>query len=247
MSSLLYTANIAAMATWLSLGGGSVINCVQHYYDPYRNLQPELITGDGEMQVEGAEPGSAAPAAEQTATEAPTESLEVPQVPEMPQTQALEPLPDLPQIPEFVEPTPDAVAKPQPQPQAKPVQAQKSAPKSSGARVAAAVSNATGNPNGKGSGTGAGTATGTGSGSTPGRFVGGYMPAPSFSSCGDASGTVIIKFNVDERGRVVNASVAKSSGNASIDADALNTVRLKWKFKPGPPGMAIKPITRRVR
>lgn len=245
MSSLLYTANIAAMATWLSLGSGSVINCCRHFHDPFRDVQAEMITGDGEIQVEGPDQGSAAPApAEEVATENTAEQPieDVPAVPEMPDTAELEPLPDVPKMPEFAEPTPDAVV--QPQPKARPAKPQKTAVKSTSGRRTAG--GGTGSPGGQGGGSGDGTASGTGSGSTPGRFQGGYMPKPAFSGCGDASGTVVIKFTVDQSGRVVSASITKSSGNSALDADALSTVRLKWKFKPGPPGVGIKPITRRV-
>jgi protein TonB len=41
---------------------------------------------------------------------------------------------------------------------------------------------------------------------------------------------------VDERGRVTQATVARSSGHPALDERALTTVRERWVFKPARQG-----------
>ncbi len=93
-----------------------------------------------------------------------------------------------------------------------------------------------GNDQGKGEGTGTGDAPGSGSGKgvpvTPPRILSARDPIyPSAARSKSIEGTVFVKMLVDKTGKVVEASIAKSSGHEDLDSSALQAV-YKWKFSP---------------
>jgi len=55
-------------------------------------------------------------------------------------------------------------------------------------------------------------------------------------------GTVIITFTVEPSGEISKAEVTESSGFTMLDEEALNTVRKRWRFAPGPPRYHFVPI-----
>jgi protein TonB len=54
---------------------------------------------------------------------------------------------------------------------------------------------------------------------------------PSLARTADIEGTVIVKITVDERGRVIAASILQSVAEGIFDQAALDAVR-KWTFEP---------------
>ena len=59
-------------------------------------------------------------------------------------------------------------------------------------------------------------------------------------------GTTYLRILISERGRVLEATVRRSSGHPALDDAALRAVMLHF-FEPGTPGLAILPITFRLR
>jgi protein TonB len=67
---------------------------------------------------------------------------------------------------------------------------------------------------------------------------GGYHPKPdypSFAARNHYQGTVTLEIMVDASGAVTSAKVYKASGFPILDQAALQTVKDRWRFLPGPP------------
>lgn len=95
-------------------------------------------------------------------------------------------------------------------------------------------SNATGNGSGTGSGSGDGAGAGEGRGVpvTPPRVVSAVQPKyPSSARSAGIEGVVGVKMLVNASGKVENAFVVRSSGNAALDEAAVAAV-YKWRFSP---------------
>ena len=99
---------------------------------------------------------------------------------------------------------------------------------------------ATGASNGTGEGSGSGTGTGDGAGAgegrgvpvTPPRVVSAVQPKyPSSARSAGVEGVVGVKMLVNATGKVENAFVVRSSGNAALDEAAVAAV-YKWRFSP---------------
>ena len=58
------------------------------------------------------------------------------------------------------------------------------------------------------------------------------------ASARGASGTVVVRFELNRTGDVIGSAVTKSSGNAVLDQEALNILR---RASPFPPFPAAKP------
>jgi protein TonB len=65
---------------------------------------------------------------------------------------------------------------------------------------------------------------------------------PLLAVRGGQEGTVRIRFQVDEAGRITKAEVAEASPWPLLDESALRTVRLRWRFAPGAPRVYEVPI-----
>lgn len=95
-------------------------------------------------------------------------------------------------------------------------------------------SNATGNGSGTGSGSGDGAGAGEGRGVpvTPPRVVSAMQPKyPSSARSAGIEGVVGVKMLVNASGKVTEAIVVRSSGNAALDEAAVAAV-YKWRFTP---------------
>ena len=95
-------------------------------------------------------------------------------------------------------------------------------------------SNATGNGSGTGSGSGDGAGAGEGRGVpvTPPRVVSAMQPKyPSSARSAGIEGVVGVKMLVNASGKVTEAIVVCSSGNAALDEAAVAAV-YKWRFTP---------------
>jgi TonB family protein len=78
-----------------------------------------------------------------------------------------------------------------------------------------------------------------------GNSNGGSYPKPEYPRLAlrnQYQGTVMILFTVDELGKVSEVKLQKSSGFGSLDEAALETVKNRWRFPPGKPGMYITPV-----
>lgn len=72
----------------------------------------------------------------------------------------------------------------------------------------------------------------------PNTTDGGTYPDPRYPSAAlrnRIQGTVTIDIVVDESGNVTAAKVATTSGSSMLDDEALETVKRRWHFPPGPP------------
>ena len=95
-------------------------------------------------------------------------------------------------------------------------------------------SNATGQGSGTGSGSGDGAGAGEGRGVpvTPPRVVSAMQPKyPSSARSAGIEGVVGVKMLVNASGKVTEAIVVRSSGNAALDEAAVAAV-YKWRFTP---------------
>lgn len=95
-------------------------------------------------------------------------------------------------------------------------------------------SNATGNGSGTGSGSGDGAGAGEGRGVpvTPPRVVSAMQPKyPTSARSAGIEGVVGVKMLVNASGKVTEAIVVRSSGNAALDEAAVAAV-YKWRFTP---------------
>lgn len=99
---------------------------------------------------------------------------------------------------------------------------------------ATGASSGTGESSGTGTGTGDGVGAGEGRGVpvTPPRVVSAVQPKyPSSARSAGIEGVVGVKMLVNASGKVENAFVVRSSGNAALDEAALAAV-YKWRFSP---------------
>ena len=99
---------------------------------------------------------------------------------------------------------------------------------------ATGASNGTGEGSGSGTGTGAGAGAGEGRGVpvTPPRVVSAVQPKyPSSARSAGVEGVVGVKMLVNASGKVEEAYVVRSSGNAALDEAAVAAV-YKWRFSP---------------
>jgi protein TonB len=72
---------------------------------------------------------------------------------------------------------------------------------------------------------------------TPGKADGGVYPPPTYPPSAlrnKYQGTVTILIEVGEGGEVTSADIQKSSGFTALDQAALDVVKTRWKFPPGP-------------
>lgn len=102
------------------------------------------------------------------------------------------------------------------------------------AKVVAEGGTGTGESKEAGGGEGAGSGSGSAQGVpvTPPRIVSSVRPPyPSSSRNASIEGTVYVKMLVNASGKVEEAFVAQSSGNAALDDSAVKTV-YKWRFSP---------------
>ena len=99
---------------------------------------------------------------------------------------------------------------------------------------ASGASNGTGEGSGSGTGTGDGAGAGEGRGVpvTPPRVVSAVQPKyPSSARSAGVEGVVGVKMLVNASGKVEEAYVVRSSGNAALDEAAVAAV-YKWRFSP---------------
>ena len=97
---------------------------------------------------------------------------------------------------------------------------------------ASGASNGTGEGSGTGTGDGAGAGEGRGVPVTPPRVVSAVQPKyPSSARSAGVEGVVGVKMLVNASGKVENAFVVRSSGNAALDEAAVAAV-YKWRFSP---------------
>lgn len=102
------------------------------------------------------------------------------------------------------------------------------------AKVVAEGGTGTGESSEAGGGEGAGSGSGSAQGVpvTPPRIVSSVRPPyPSSARNASIEGTVYVKMLVNASGKVEDAFVSQSSGNAALDESAVNTV-YKWRFSP---------------
>lgn len=230
---ILHALNIGTLALWLSVAGfGAVALYVPRF-------TPEITQEKKEETTVVVEDLTLGEVGESTASEAPTdtggeESIDpvetLPSPPELPSLSEISPLPEIPDLPAPVE-------KPSPAPE-KPRTTSRPASAPAARPAAANPGKPAGKPSSAVSGKPAGGM------STAARLAAGRMPAPSYppySRRNNQTGTVAVQFTVDENGRVIAASVYKSSNWPLLDREALRTVRT-WKFPPGDVMTHIKPI-----
>ena len=97
---------------------------------------------------------------------------------------------------------------------------------------ASGASSGTGEGSGTGTGDGAGAGEGRGVPVTPPRVVSAVQPKyPSSARSAGVEGVVGVKMLVNATGKVENAYVVRSSGNAALDEAAVAAV-YKWRFSP---------------
>lgn len=101
----------------------------------------------------------------------------------------------------------------------------------------ATVGSATGTRQQKNTASGTGVSTQTGNAAVsdyPGKVMRrlSRVPRPRYTS----KGTAVVRFRVSSNGGLAEVSLARSSGNARLDQDALRVVRRAAPFPPPPPG-----------
>lgn len=81
------------------------------------------------------------------------------------------------------------------------------------------------------------------------RLAAGRMSAPSYPSEArrkGQTGTVVVEFTVDSKGRVISAYAKKPSPWPLLNNEAVRTVR-RWKFPPGGVMKLQRPIVFQLR
>ena len=101
--------------------------------------------------------------------------------------------------------------------------------------------NSTGNGTSQGNGNSSGNSSGgaNGTGIVQGASASGSNPTPPYPAEALAhgiEGLVYLRVKIGSDGSVESASVHQSSGDASLDASALSTVRRYWRFQPATQG-----------
>lgn len=253
MPKVLHAIQIGSLATWSGVAAVGFVGLwlgARPIPSAPTPLEKPLLTQ--EIFI-GAEPAAVPGDSGQTMPADPaTPPAAIPDAPELPAMADLPPLPDVPDLPE-PPPTPAVTPQPMPSPTAStPAPRQttiRNAPPPRGSGTAANPSRNTGNRNANSRGGAVGngsTGNAGGNANDASRIAGGRMPAPVYPS--DArrlgqTGTVMVEFTVDTAGKVISARAKSSSSHASLDNEAVRTVR-RWKFPPGPGIMKLeRPIT----
>lgn len=243
MSPLFYAIQIGTLAIWLAVAGFGTVGMVipdvwggrpsTNKPIPYQELKPIVMT-------EGFSDAPLPPVQEMDTTvssEAVAEADPLPTPPAMPEIAAPAALPEIPNLPAAIA-KPAATQAPAAVPSrpSQPRPARPARPATAPAKPAAA---------GKPSGVGNGTSTL----SDAQRLASGYMPRPSYPSSARSrshTGTVVVEFVIEENGRVLSASVQKSSGWPELDQSAVANMR-RWKFAPGKRDKRTIPITFKLK
>jgi protein TonB len=79
----------------------------------------------------------------------------------------------------------------------------------------------------------------------PNTSGGGSFPPPSYppiAARNHYQGTVTIEFTIDDSGKLTSVKIQKSSGYPTLDEEALNTVKNRWRFAAGKSGYFFKPF-----
>ncbi len=253
MTPLLYSINIATLATWLSVGSFGTVAIVvpvtleilqqdDGRSDPYQDLESTFLTEDfsiGDLPPsQETDSGNTGEAEEEEVPFAEQETLPAP--PEMPELAELTPLPEVPDIPPPApKPTKSAPAPPKPRPTA----THNSRQTRSSMATSATGASTKGKSTAKGKSGNGGSNGGSGM-SDAKRLAGGRMPPPSYPSAarrGGQQGTVTIEFVVGENGRVVSAYAKNSSPWPLLNDSAVRCVRT-WRFPPGKVTKYVRPI-----
>ena len=243
MQPTVYALHIGTLATWLTVAGFGIVGTViPDVWEnpttakkpiPYQELKPIVMT-------EGFSDAPLPPVQEMDTTvssETVAEADPLPTPPAMPEIAAPAALPEIPNLPAAIA-KPAATQAPaaaQPRP-SQPSPARPARPASAPAKPAAA-----GKPGGGGNG--------TSTLSDAQRLASGYKPRPSYPSSARSrshTGTVVVEFVIEENGRVLSASVQKSSGWPELDQSAVANMR-RWKFAPGKRDKRTIPITFKLK
>lgn len=228
-SASIHALNITTLATWLSVAGFGVMGMTFGRLHPGvapATVEESVVTMEQDFEIGEPVPSDAVPVDPgQDAAEVPLpEALPAP--PEMAPAPGIVPLPELPPLPAPVAieetpaprtPRPTAAA---PSTPSRPRQATTPPRQTRAGNSTAAAAQAS-------------------------RIAGGRMPAPSYPA--DArrkgqSGTVVVEFTVDHSGRVIAARAKQPSPHASLNQEAVRTVR-QWRFPPGGIMILERPIT----
>ena len=134
---------------------------------------------------------------------------------------------------ELVAPKPEIVLPVPPPVVTAPVAATDVQPTAGAADVAGPGTGAGGEGNGFGAG---GDGDGDGAGDVPPRHVGGRLKDSDYPrdlADQGVSGTVGVRYVVDEQGRVPRCSVTRSSGSRELDATTCRLIMERFRFRPG--------------
>lgn len=231
-SASIHALNITTLATWLSVAAfgavGMTLGRLHPGTEPTK-VDESVVTMEQDFEIgEPVAPDAVLPDAAQDTAEA-TLPEALPAPPEMAPAPTAVPLPELPPLPAPVASTPEPAPR---------------APSST-----AVVPNTPDRPRQTTSQTrqtrsGNSTAAGQ-TQAQASRIAAGRMPAPSYPA--DArrkgqSGTVVVEFTVDHSGRVIAARAKQPSPHASLNQEAVRTVR-QWRFPPGGIMILERPIT----
>lgn len=107
-------------------------------------------------------------------------------------------------------------------------------PRSGAAVIDADGAGANGNSLGDGRGRGS-SGAGEGNGDTPPRWLKGHITNSDYPSAAaerDIGGTVTVRYVVELNGRVSRCLVARSSGDASLDATTCRLIEKRWRYAP---------------
>jgi protein TonB len=233
MTAFTHLLNIGTLAAWLSVAGFGTV-AVVYPGTPVR--MPVMVVGETMLLPDDFELGgetSEEPSEETPDTVSPAIAQPLPAPPDLPEIAETKPLPKVPAFPAITE-NPAPVAKPTRKPSSEaPRQASREASHSPG--------------NGKpGSSASGGTASKT---STAARLAAGSMPAPSYPAEArrkGQTGTVVVQFTVDSRGRVTYANASSPSPWPLLNQEAVRTV-LRWRFPPGDFISLERPIVFRLK
>ena len=242
MSPLFYATHIGTLAIWLSVVGFGTVGLVNPSpwdllnrppaVEPHQDLEStvfteEFVSSEQPSQSE-TDPGTTGEPEKTEVTSAAQETLPAPpEMPEVPETTSLPEIPTLP--PPATPPTGNSAPQPRPVPQQT---------RSTPTRPSLPTRPTGGSPTAKPATKekpGSGGGNGTSALSDAQRLASGYKPRPSYPSSARSrghSGTVVVEFVIEENGRVLSASVQKSSGWPELDQSAVANMR-RWKFAPG--------------
>ena len=241
MSPLFYATHIGTLAIWLSVVGFGTVGLVNPSpwdtldrtpaVEPHQELESTVFTEEfvfsEQPPLPETNPGTAGEAEETEVLPAAQETLPAP--PEMPEVPETTSLPEIPTLPPLAT-TPTETSAPQPRPVP---QQTRSTPTRPSIPTRPTGGSPTGKPATKEKPGGGGN--GPSALSDAQRLASGYKPRPSYPSSSRSrghTGTVVVEFVIEENGRVLSASVQKSSGWPELDQSAVANMR-RWKFAPG--------------